>query len=136
MGVDLLAELQDMFMPGPLGGAVHIPGDGRCRKRRGDQTRHIRRQPAGSPGLFFQGPSSEDLDHDYLCRCLKCCQSATASVSSIAAVPGNWPAHRPPALFVAVSVYVILDIEYPRLGLIRVDAFDQAFVDLRESMNP
>jgi hypothetical protein len=40
------------------------------------------------------------------------------------------------ALVVAVSVYVILDIEYPRLGLIRVDAFDQALVDLRESMNP
>jgi hypothetical protein len=40
------------------------------------------------------------------------------------------------ALVVAVSVYVILDIEYPRLGLVRVDAFDQALVDLRESMNP
>jgi hypothetical protein len=34
----------------------------------------------------------------------------------------------------AVSVYVILDIEYPRLGLIRVDAFDQALVDLRNNM--
>jgi hypothetical protein len=40
------------------------------------------------------------------------------------------------ALVVAFSVYVILDIEYPRLGLIRVDTFDQALVDLRESMNP
>src|SRR5947199_2003619 len=39
------------------------------------------------------------------------------------------------ALAMAVAVYVILDIEYPRLGLIRVDAFDQALVDLRESMN-
>ena len=35
----------------------------------------------------------------------------------------------------AIAVYVILDIEYPRLGLIRVDAFDQALIDLRESMN-
>jgi hypothetical protein len=34
----------------------------------------------------------------------------------------------------AVAVYVILDIEYPRLGSIRVDAFDQALRDLRESM--
>jgi len=34
----------------------------------------------------------------------------------------------------AVSVYVILDIEYPRLGFIRVDDFDQALVGLRESM--
>jgi hypothetical protein len=39
------------------------------------------------------------------------------------------------ALVMAIAVYVILDIEYPRLGLIRVDAFDQALVDLRESMN-
>jgi hypothetical protein len=40
------------------------------------------------------------------------------------------------ALVMAFAVYVILDLEYPRLGLIRVDAFDQALVDLRQSMNP
>jgi hypothetical protein len=34
----------------------------------------------------------------------------------------------------AASVYVILDIEYPRAGFIRVDAFDRALVELRESM--
>jgi hypothetical protein len=39
------------------------------------------------------------------------------------------------ALVMAVTVFVILDIEYPRLGLIRIDAIDQAMVDLRESMN-
>jgi hypothetical protein len=39
------------------------------------------------------------------------------------------------ALIMAFSVYVILDLEFPRLGLIRVDAFDQALVDLRASMN-
>ena len=38
------------------------------------------------------------------------------------------------AAAMAVSVYVILDLEFPRLGLIRVDAFDQALVDLRETM--
>jgi hypothetical protein len=38
------------------------------------------------------------------------------------------------ALVMAIAVYVILDIEYPRLGLIRVDAFDQVMLDLRESM--
>lgn len=38
------------------------------------------------------------------------------------------------ALVMAVAVFVILDIEYPRLGLVRVDAFDQALVDLRESL--
>jgi len=35
----------------------------------------------------------------------------------------------------AVAVYVIIDIEFPRLGFIRVDAFDQALVELRQSMN-
>jgi len=34
----------------------------------------------------------------------------------------------------ALAVYVILDLEFPRLGLIRFDAFDQALVELRESM--
>ena len=38
------------------------------------------------------------------------------------------------AAMTAVTVYVILDIEYPRLGLIRVDAADQVLVELRESM--
>jgi hypothetical protein len=35
---------------------------------------------------------------------------------------------------IAVSMYVILDLEFPRLGLIRFGAFDQALVGLRESM--
>jgi len=39
------------------------------------------------------------------------------------------------AFVMAVAIYVILDIEYPRLGLIRIDAFDQALTDLRASMN-
>ncbi len=39
------------------------------------------------------------------------------------------------AAVVAVAVYVIIDLEYPRLGLIRVDAFDQVLVDVRASMN-
>ena len=38
------------------------------------------------------------------------------------------------AAALAIAVYVILDTEYPRFGLIRVDAFDQALVDLRKSM--
>jgi hypothetical protein len=38
------------------------------------------------------------------------------------------------AAMTAVTVYVILDIEYPRLGLIRVDTADQVLVELRESM--
>ena len=38
------------------------------------------------------------------------------------------------AAILAVAVYVILDLELPRLGLIRVDAFDQALGDLLQSM--
>jgi hypothetical protein len=33
----------------------------------------------------------------------------------------------------SMAVYVILDLEYPRFGLIRVDATDQVLVDLRQS---
>lgn len=38
------------------------------------------------------------------------------------------------AAVVAITVYVILDVEYPRLGLIRIDGFDQVLVDVRASM--
>jgi hypothetical protein len=35
---------------------------------------------------------------------------------------------------VAMTVYVILDVEYPRIGFIRIDQADQVLVDLRKSM--
>ena len=35
---------------------------------------------------------------------------------------------------VAFTVYVILDIEYPRLGWIRIDAIDQVLVNVRAGM--
>ncbi len=38
------------------------------------------------------------------------------------------------ALIMATTVYVILDLEYPRLGLIRIDAIDRVLVELRQSM--
>lgn len=38
------------------------------------------------------------------------------------------------AAIIAVTVYVILDIEYPRAGLFRVDAVDRALIELRGSM--
>ena len=38
------------------------------------------------------------------------------------------------AFVISATVYVILDMEFPRLGLIKIDAFDQALVDLRESI--
>lgn len=38
------------------------------------------------------------------------------------------------AAILALTIYVIVDLEFPRLGLIRVDSADQALVDLRASM--
>ena len=38
------------------------------------------------------------------------------------------------AVVLTVTVYVIVDLEYPRLGFIRVDAFDQLLVSLRASL--
>jgi hypothetical protein len=35
----------------------------------------------------------------------------------------------------AIAVYVILDLEYPRFGLIRVDSFDQFLLEVRRMMN-
>lgn len=35
---------------------------------------------------------------------------------------------------VGFAVYIIIDLEYPRLGLVRVDALDQLMVDLRATM--
>jgi hypothetical protein len=34
----------------------------------------------------------------------------------------------------AAALYVILDLEYPRIGLIRIDAADQILIDLRNNM--
>jgi hypothetical protein len=35
---------------------------------------------------------------------------------------------------VALTLYVILDIEYPRLGFVRIDAIDQVLVSVRQGM--
>ncbi len=39
------------------------------------------------------------------------------------------------AVIMSLSAYLILDIEYPRLGLVKIDAFDQSIIELRKSMN-
>jgi hypothetical protein len=39
------------------------------------------------------------------------------------------------ATVTAATMYLIFDLEYPRFGLIRVDADDQMLVELRGSMN-
>jgi hypothetical protein len=38
------------------------------------------------------------------------------------------------AAIMTFAVYVIVDLEYPRVGLIRVDAADQLLIELRKSM--
>ena len=38
------------------------------------------------------------------------------------------------ALFITLAVYVILDIEFPRAGFVRLSAFDEVLVELRDSM--
>jgi hypothetical protein len=39
------------------------------------------------------------------------------------------------AAITSLSIYMILDLEFPRLGLIRVDAADQLMIDLRKNMD-
>jgi len=38
------------------------------------------------------------------------------------------------AAVLSLTTYVIIDLEFPRLGLIRVDGADIALVELRETM--
>jgi hypothetical protein len=38
------------------------------------------------------------------------------------------------AIVLTITVYVIIDMEYPRVGFIRIEKFDQALVDVRASM--
>jgi len=48
----------------------------------------------------------------------------------------NWVHAMAFVVVMSVAVYVILDYEYPRVGFIRIESFDQVLVDLRQSMNP
>jgi hypothetical protein len=38
------------------------------------------------------------------------------------------------AVIMAATLYVILDLEYPRFGLIRIDAADRLLVEVRNTM--
>ncbi|HKN67733.1 MAG TPA: bestrophin family ion channel [Gemmatimonadaceae bacterium] len=46
----------------------------------------------------------------------------------------NWLLHVAVAAIVSLVIYVIVQVEYPRLGLVRVDAFDRALLELRATM--
>jgi len=51
-----------------------------------------------------------------------------------AAPERNWLHMIAFALVLASAVFVITDLEFPRMGVFRVDAFDQAIVDVRRGM--
>jgi hypothetical protein len=52
----------------------------------------------------------------------------------MATSPRSWPHILGFAVVTVITVFVVLDIEYPRQGLFRADAYDQALIDLREGM--
>jgi hypothetical protein len=61
---------------------------------------------------------------------------AGALLAGYAMAPNrNWLHEIGFAATVAFAVYVIIDLEYPRFGLIRVDSFDQALIELRAKMS-
>jgi hypothetical protein len=48
----------------------------------------------------------------------------------------NWVHDLAFVLVMSVAVYVIFDYEFPRVGLIRIQSFDEVLMDLRQSMKP
>jgi hypothetical protein len=54
---------------------------------------------------------------------------------AVAAKERDWVHSTLFAITLAGAVYVIMDLEYPRLGFIRLDQADQVLVELRQSMN-
>lgn len=60
--------------------------------------------------------------------------SLLAGMSMAAAARRPWLHIMAFALIISATVYVVLDIEFPRLGFIRVDAADQLLVELLQSM--
>ena len=50
-------------------------------------------------------------------------------------VARNWIYMIGVAATIAIATYVILELEYPRLGLVRVNTMDRAVLELRATMN-
>jgi hypothetical protein len=61
--------------------------------------------------------------------------SAAAGYSMANAKTRDWFHVLGLAAVTSVAFYVILDLEYPRLGYIQIGVFDQALNDLRRSMD-
>ena len=84
-------------------------------------------RPVGAP--VGEKPAAEVL--------LACLGSCAALLSGYAM--SKRPAHSPLhmlvfAVAIAATVYVVLDLEFPRFGFIRVDPVDQAMEELRGLM--
>jgi hypothetical protein len=60
--------------------------------------------------------------------------SLFAGYSMAAAKRRNWVHMLGFALIMAASIYIIVDLEYPRLGLIQLHASDEVLLELRQSM--
>lgn len=72
----------------------------------------------------------------YLILFVMACISALLAGVGLAARQVPWLQVTIFALALAITVYVILDLEYPRLGLIRVDASDELLRGVLRSMQP
>ena len=57
-----------------------------------------------------------------------------AGLSSASRIRRSWTQILGFAAILSATIFVILDLEYPRVGFIRLDEFDQAQVELRNSM--
>jgi PPK2 family polyphosphate:nucleotide phosphotransferase len=73
MGVDLLAELQDMLYAQDRW-AVLLIFQAMDAAGKDGAIKHVMSgvNPQGCQVFSFKAPTSEDLDHDYLWRCIKC----------------------------------------------------------------
>jgi hypothetical protein len=70
----------------------------------------------------------------YLLLFLGLAQSLLAGFSMAGVNRRSWLHLLAFAMITVVVVYVIVDLEFPRFGLIRIDKYDQVLVDLRNSM--
>jgi polyphosphate kinase 2 (PPK2 family) len=73
MGVELLAELQDMLYAQDRW-AVLLIFQAMDAAGKDGAIKHVMSgvNPQGCQVFSFKAPTSEDLDHDYLWRCMKC----------------------------------------------------------------
>ena len=85
MGMEALAELQDKLYAQDKWALLLIFQAMDAAGKDG-AIKHVMSgvNPQGCQVYSFKSPSAEDLDHDYLWRCMKCCPTAATSASSTA----------------------------------------------------